>query len=824
MPKVSVVMPVYNGAKHIKEAIDSVLAQTFADWDFWVINEYGSDDGSAEIVAEYAHKDSRFHLVQNEERLGLAESLNLGFRLSGGEYIARLDADDLAHPERFSKQVELLDNRPEVGICGTWQHHFGKDTDWIHKPQAAAENCRARLLFNCDLCHSTLMLRRSVVFEHNLFYDKSFYAEDYELWCRAMLVTDIVNIPEVLGEYRVGEDNITASKKQLLDVESGRLVGRSLEQSLGLHLTEEECELFRGWRNPFADCSGAERHSRLDSLEQVLRRIYEANQKKHFFADAALLSVLAAKWRWAKYDSPWDNFDEIGELSQIFDENYRPSFGLRYKNFCAHNKTLGAKGKKICVVMLRPLFRPFRRRIEGLLNNLERNICDFVEAKTWDRYLRLSGELKKEYADLCEQKQLEIEKLNNKLSAMEANIVSLTNSRIWRAEQNINQVTDGRIWQAEQNINQVTDGRIWQAEKEIKHIQRRLVNQIDNLEHSKEAKRIFLIGTPEHSNIGDAAIALGEMRFVRNFFPKHKLVELSADDFAEWYESTASKIRKGDLIFLQGGGNLGNKYLNEENIRRQVIKDFSDNQIVILPQTVFFDDSEEGRRELAISKDIYNRHRNLLMMVRGNRSLDFVRTAFPNVASICVPDMALQIDAEFSQARKGILPCMRDLDDESGLVTDEYARVLNVVKELDPAAEISKNIYQDDYNSKIYSDIRQSVVMRELRKFASHRVVVTDRLHGLIFAILTRTPCVVLSAYNYKIAEFYQAFIKSEAVFFMDRNLEELENTIVRAMNTEFDEDEVVDNELFEKAYQVITERMAHGEVRNEKENCALLG
>ena len=63
MPKVSVVMPVYNGAKHIKEAIDSVLAQTFADWDFWVINEYGSDDGSAEIVAEYAHKDSRFHLV-----------------------------------------------------------------------------------------------------------------------------------------------------------------------------------------------------------------------------------------------------------------------------------------------------------------------------------------------------------------------------------------------------------------------------------------------------------------------------------------------------------------------------------------------------------------------------------------------------------------------------------------------------------------------------------------------------------------------------------------------------------------------------------------
>lgn len=463
MPKVSVVMPVYNGAKHIKEAIDSVLAQTFADWDFWVINEYGSDDGSAEIVAEYARQDSRFHLVQNEERLGLAESLNLGFRLSGGEYIARLDADDLAHPERFAKQVELLDNRPEVGICGTWQHHFGKDTDWIHKPQASAENCRARLLFNCDLCHSTLMLRRSVVFEHKLFYDNSFYAEDYELWCRAIMVTDIVNIPEVLGEYRVGEDNITAGKKQLLDVESGWLVGRNLEQALGLDLTEEECELFRGWRNPFEKYSGEIKQVRLKDLERILRQIYAENNIKHFFAESSLLSVLAAKWRWAKYGSPWGAFDEIGELNQIFDENYKPSFRLRYKSFCAHNKTLGAKGKKLCVVMLRPVFRPFRRRIEGLLNNLERNICDFVEAKTWDRYLRISGELK----DLCEQKQLEIERLNKQLSAMEANIVSLTDSRIWQAEQNINQITDGRIWQAEQNINQTMDGRIWKAELSI---------------------------------------------------------------------------------------------------------------------------------------------------------------------------------------------------------------------------------------------------------------------------------------------------------------------------------------------------------------------
>ena len=347
MPKVSVVMPVYNGAKHIKEAIDSVLAQTFADWDFWVINEYGSDDGSAEIVAEYAHKDSRFHLVQNEERLGLAESLNLGFRLSDGEYIARLDADDLAHPERFAKQVELLDTRPEVGICGTWQHHFGKDTDWIHKPQAAAENCRARLLFNCDLCHSTLMLRRSVVFEHNLFYDKSFYAEDYELWCRAMLVTDIVNIPEVLGEYRVGEDNITASKGDALDKEHAKIVARTLWQVFGIELTNNEHELFYAWCNPFDEYLGNEKQAKLADLERVLRQIYMENVNIRFLAESSLLNTLAAKWNWAKYHTPRDFQYDIKNIDQVFTGKSRPGFYLRYKDFCAKNKSFEAKCKKI---------------------------------------------------------------------------------------------------------------------------------------------------------------------------------------------------------------------------------------------------------------------------------------------------------------------------------------------------------------------------------------------------------------------------------------------------------------------------------------------
>ena len=98
--------------------------------------------------------------------MGLAESLNKGFRLAKGEYLARLDADDLAHKERFEKQVEFMDRNPQIGICGTYQHHFGDGVDWTHCPPITNDECRARLLFNCDLCQTTLMWRREVILKN----------------------------------------------------------------------------------------------------------------------------------------------------------------------------------------------------------------------------------------------------------------------------------------------------------------------------------------------------------------------------------------------------------------------------------------------------------------------------------------------------------------------------------------------------------------------------------------------------------------------------------------------------------------------------------
>lgn len=155
MPVVSVLMPTYNAEKYLKEAIDSILNQTFTDFEFLIIDD-NSKDKTKKIIGKY--NDKRIKLIKGPQK-GLAAALNCGIKKAQGKYIARMDADDISLPARFEKQVNYLEAHPEITVLGTWQEHFGR-WNFIHKAKATHEECKAELLFNCDLCHSTLMFRK----------------------------------------------------------------------------------------------------------------------------------------------------------------------------------------------------------------------------------------------------------------------------------------------------------------------------------------------------------------------------------------------------------------------------------------------------------------------------------------------------------------------------------------------------------------------------------------------------------------------------------------------------------------------------------------
>lgn len=205
-PKISVIMPAYNAEKYIKEAIDSILSQTFGDFEFIIIDD-GSTDNTCAIIESYS--DSRIRFFRNEKNMGVAATLNRGLDLARGEYIARMDSDDISLPQRFEKQVAFMDSHPDIAVCGTAIECFGArhETRFFSENDAAL---KVDLLFGCCFAHPSVMLRTSVIRSNSFYYDTAFdKMEDYELWCRVSKVGGLSSLHEILLKYRVHPGQVT---------------------------------------------------------------------------------------------------------------------------------------------------------------------------------------------------------------------------------------------------------------------------------------------------------------------------------------------------------------------------------------------------------------------------------------------------------------------------------------------------------------------------------------------------------------------------------------------------------------------------------------
>ncbi|HEC35643.1 MAG TPA: glycosyltransferase [Anaerolineae bacterium] len=208
-PKVSVLMPVYNGERYVAEAIESILAQTFADFEFIIVDD-GSTDGTPSILAEYARQDPRIALLTNGANRGLVPTLNRGLKACRGEYIARMDADDISLPERLARQVTCMDQHPEVGVLGTNIAYIDSGGRLLNggRPKDPEPMSPAMvhwsLLWHCAIYHPTVMVRRRVLEWTGFAYDPAFrHAEDRDLWTRLAPHTTIASLSEILVHYRI---------------------------------------------------------------------------------------------------------------------------------------------------------------------------------------------------------------------------------------------------------------------------------------------------------------------------------------------------------------------------------------------------------------------------------------------------------------------------------------------------------------------------------------------------------------------------------------------------------------------------------------------
>ena len=215
-PAVTVLMAVHDGERHLREAIESILRQTFADFELLVVED-ASTDGTAAVLAGY--DDPRITIVRNAENLGLTRSLNLGLEQARGRFVARQDADDVSEPDRLERQVAFLEANPEVPLVASSYLRID-DSGGIVGPRPVPCDARAirrRLLLLNAFAHSSVVFRRAAVEELDGYREEFPFAQDYDLWSRLARAAPLAALPVPLVRYREAAGSMTTDLAPSVD-------------------------------------------------------------------------------------------------------------------------------------------------------------------------------------------------------------------------------------------------------------------------------------------------------------------------------------------------------------------------------------------------------------------------------------------------------------------------------------------------------------------------------------------------------------------------------------------------------------------------------
>ncbi len=278
-------------------------------------------------------------------------------------------------------------------------------------------------------------------------------------------------------------------------------------------------------------------------------------------------------------------------------------------------------------------------------------------------------------------------------------------------------------------------------------------------------KRAYIFLAADYGNLGDVAITYAQTKFL-NDIDGYQVIEIPISKTLEGLWFVKRNIKENDIITTVGGGNMGELYDQIEFLRQLVVKNFPNNKIVSFPQTFDFTDTKEGRKALLKAQKIYSNHNNLIICAREKLSFELMKEKFQKNRIILTPDIVLSLDnSKQNETRKGVVFCMRS-DKEKELSTDSEKEI----------RFISSNYFDksEDYDTHIgknnLSIKERNVELNKIwNKFKNAELVITDRLHGMIFCYITNTPCLVFQNNNHKVSETYNWFPKHSNTYLMKK-------------------------------------------------------
>lgn len=304
-------------------------------------------------------------------------------------------------------------------------------------------------------------------------------------------------------------------------------------------------------------------------------------------------------------------------------------------------------------------------------------------------------------------------------------------------------------------------------------------------------KKIILMGFPNHRNLGDQAIALAEEKFIRKHFPEYDFHSVPEGIMLKCVEKVRKACSDDDILVLHGGGNFGNQYMYIEESRRKILELFPNNPIILMPQSIYFSKDEKGEEELSKTIKCYNKHDKFTIVAREQISYDIIKDNF-DVEVIQTPDIVMSLNKQnFEQDRNGIMYILRH-DVEVVLDDSDRDKLIQVGHKYFDDVKVTDMMYPE----KINDHQREKVLDTFMSEIGKRKVVVTDRLHGMIFCAITGTPCVVFSNYNHKVKGSLKWLKHLNYIKFLDdiSKTDEAIKELMEIKETKYDNTEILAN------------------------------
>ena len=321
----------------------------------------------------------------------------------------------------------------------------------------------------------------------------------------------------------------------------------------------------------------------------------------------------------------------------------------------------------------------------------------------------------------------------------------------------------------------------------IRFLQQRVTHR-RMFKDENENKTVWFLDAPDYGNLGDQAIAYATKKFLNDMLPEAKLIEVQESNLVANLSALKKSVKPNDLIVLQGGGNMGNLYPRYEWMRRLVIRNFPNTKIIVFPQSIYFTQDKYGIREQQVSAKVYRNHKKLIIFARDSKSQKKMREAFPEVDVRLSPDIVLYlVGIVLEEHKENLGICIRnDLESTvSESLLNELVQSIGY-REQDTGT-LSTTV---DIQRPIDENTREFYVINKLKEFAKYKLVVTDRLHGMVFSYITGTPCIAIDNQTGKSSALYKDWLSNSKLVTIFNNEFSIEKTpqLVKPDKVDFSE------------------------------------